>query len=241
MTTTAQNSTVSTPTRSPNLVVNIDTLHGLWVAALLTGSSYAIGFALGWISAIDPLEAFAVFTSYVCTYLCVKQRRFNYVIGAMSTLAYCILFWRESLYASMILNAYLTPTLVYGWFRWRADRDTRPVTRVELRWVPAYAIVTLAAGAGAFALVTIAGGSFAIADSIILVGTMLAQFLMDNKKLESWVVWLLVDLVAIWVYFSSGLAIAGLQFVFFLGNAVWAFVAWRRSMEAPRAPKSALQ
>jgi nicotinamide mononucleotide transporter len=235
MTLTTSPATPAAPTRNENPVLNWDVLHSLWVAALVTGSSYLIGFALGWITSLDPLEAFAVFTSYSCTYLCVKQRRFNYPIGALSTIAYCVLFWREGLYASMILNAYLTPTLIYGWIRWRADRETRPVTHVAPRWIPVYALVTGAAFAGAFGLVTLAGGSFAVTDSLLLVGTILAQFLMDNKKLESWMVWMLVNVLAIGEYFSAGLAIAGLQYVFFLGNAVWALVAWRRSMLADRA------
>jgi nicotinamide mononucleotide transporter len=134
----------------------------------------------------------------------------------------------------MILNAYLTPTLIYGWIRWRADVRTRPVTRVALRWIPVYVLVTGTAFAGAVYFVTLAGGTFAVADSIILVGTILAQFLMDNKKIESWVVWIIVNLLAIWAYFGAGLAIAGLQYVFFLGNAVWALTVWRRSMVAHR-------
>ena len=222
-------------TRSTRLVLNRDVLNSLWVAALLTGSSYLAGFLLNWITAVDSLEAFAVFTSYSCTYLCVKQRRFNYPIGALSTIAYCALFWQQGLYASMVLNAYLTPTLIYGWVRWRADRDTRPVTHVAPKWILAYALVTGAAFAGALTLISMAGGSFAVADCVVLVGTILAQFLMDNKKLESWIVWLVVDGIAVWEYFSAGLTIAGLQYVFFLGNAVWALMAWRRSMLADRA------
>ena len=235
MTITTPLNTTVTPARSESLILNRDVLHSLWVAALLTGTSYLVGFVLGWVSAVDPLEAFAVFTSYSCTYLCVKQRRFNYPIGALSTVAYCILFWRQGLYASMILNAYLTPTLIYGWIRWRADRETRPVTHLALKWIPAYGLVTAAAFGGAYALVRLAGGTFAVTDSIVLVGSILAQFLMDNKKLESWMVWLLVDVLAVWEYFSAGLAIAGLQYVFFLGNAVWALLVWRRSMLADRA------
>jgi nicotinamide mononucleotide transporter len=220
------------PARNPRLVLNRDTLESLGVAVLLTGASYVVALLLGWTTGVNALEAFAVFTSYACTYLCVKQRRFNYVFGALSTAAYCILFAGQGLYASAALNAYLLPTLVYGWFRWRADVDSRPVTHVRPRWVPAYLGLAAVAFAGAFALNSLLGGSFAVTDSVILVGTILAQFLLDNKKLETWFVWAVVNVLAIWQYFSSGLAIVGLQYVFFLGNAVWGWYSWRRSMRA---------
>jgi nicotinamide mononucleotide transporter len=220
--------------RNTRLVANRDVANSLWIAALATGLSYAIGFAFGWSTSIDSLEAFAVFTSYSCTYLCVKQRRFNYPVGALSTAAYCLLFWRQGLYASMTLNAYLTPALLYGWIRWRADAVTRPVTHVAWRWVPAYAAVTGVAFWGALRLNSFFGGSFAATDTVILVGSMLAQFLLDNKKIENWAVWFVVNIVAIWEYFSSGLAIAGLQFVYFLMNAVWGWYMWARDLRGAR-------
>jgi nicotinamide mononucleotide transporter len=122
--------------RSPHLVLNRDVVDSLWIAVALTGGSYLLAAALGWITAVNGLEAFAVFTSYACTWLCIRQRRFNYPIGALSTAAYCALFWQQGLVASAALNAYLTPSLLYGWIRWRADANTRPVSHVEGRWLP---------------------------------------------------------------------------------------------------------
>ena len=216
--------------RDPRLVLNRDVVDSLWIAVLLTGGSYLVGSAIGWVTTINPLEAFAVFTSYSCTWLCVQQRRFNYPIGMLSTTAYCILFWQQGLYASMVLNAYLTPTLLYGWIRWRADADTRPVAHVAPRWLPVYIVITVAAYVGAVAVTSFFGGSFATLDSLILVGTILAQFLLDNKKLETWIVWFAVDIVAIWLYVTSGLAIAGLQYVLFLVTAVLGFRRWWLTM-----------
>lgn len=223
-----------TRTRDPRLVRNRDVLDSLWIAAVLTAGSYALALAHGWIATVNPLEAFAVATSYSCTWLVIQQRRFNYPIGMLSTTAYCLLFLQQGLYASAVLNAYLTPTLLYGWIRWRADADTRPVTRVAMRGLPVYLVATGVAYIGAATLTSVVGGSFAFADSVILVGTILAQFLLDNKKVETWIVWFVVDIVAIWLYFSSGLAIAGLQFVFFLVVTVLGFRRWWLAMATDR-------
>lgn len=226
--------------RDPRLIRNRDVLDSLWIAAVLTAGSYGLAFALGWIVTINPLEAFAVATSYSCTWLVIQQRRFNYPIGMLSTSAYCLLFLQQGLYASAVLNAYLAPALLYGWIRWRADADTRPVTRVAMRWLPVYVVATGVAYIGAATLTSVVGGSFAFADSVILVGTILAQFLLDNKKVETWIVWFVVDIVAIWLYFSSGLAIAGLQFVFFLVVTVLGFRRWWLAMATGRPLEATL-
>lgn len=199
---------------------------------ILTGLSYGIGIAAQWVTleTLNWLEVFAVATSYASTYLCVKQRRFNYPIGAVSTAAYALLFFQNDLLLSALLNLYLVPTLVYGWFRWRKDAVTRPVARVTAKMIPVYALITVTGYAGAVAISQQLGGALAWTDAIVLAGTILAQFLLDNKKLENWFVWAIVNIFAIYTYATAGLALAALQYVFFLGNTIYGYISWKRSM-----------
>ena len=201
------------------------------VGVALTLVSYGVGIACHWIATDDLglLEPFAVFTSYSCTWLCVKQRRINYPIGAVSSAAYALLFYRSDLLASAALNLYLAPYLVYGWIRWRPDVVTRPVTRIRSAQLPVYAAVGLVGWVGAVALSRALGGALAWTDSVVLAGTLLAQFLLDNKKLENWIVWAVVNVFAIYTYATSGLPLVAFQYVFFLANTVYGYVSWRRS------------
>lgn len=210
-----------------------DFIESLGVGIVLTGVSYLTGLLFGWlrITELNWLEIFAVFTSYSCTYLCVKERRINYPIGVLSTAAYALLFFQNGLLASAILNIYLVPTLVYGWFRWRKDTDTRPVMRVAPRMVGVYLTVALIGYLGAVMIGRLLGGVMSWTDSVILAGTILAQFLLDNKKLETWIVWALVNVFAIYTYTSSGLSLVAFQYVFFLANTVYGYISWKRSMQ----------
>lgn len=205
------------------------------VAVVLTGLSYLVALAFGWIDKVNWLEALAVFTSYSCTYLCVRQRRFNYAIGAVSTAAFALLFWQSDLVASAILNLYLTPQLVYGWFRWRRDDDTRPVTDVSPREVPLYLLATGLFGAGAIAVVHLFDGTLAFWDSAILVLSVLAQWLLDNKKLQTWAVWAVVNVIAIVVYFKVGLPLTAFQYVLSLANTVYGYASWHQTREVTSA------
>jgi len=200
-----------------------------FVGAVLTALSYVVALLAGWITTLNWLEVFAVFTSYSSTYLCVKERRANYPIGAISTAAFAILFLQSGLLSSAILNIYLTPTLLYGWLRWRKDAKTRPITHVELKWVPVYLLVAILGYTGAALISQALGGAMAWTDAMILAATILAQFLLDNKKLENWGVWALVNVFAIYTYATAGLALAAFQYVFFLINTVYGFIIWRRS------------
>jgi nicotinamide mononucleotide transporter len=207
-----------------------DTTESIFVAIALTSLSYVVGILLQWITSLNFLEVFAVFTSYACTYLCVKQRRINYPIGAVSSAAYAYLFLETGLFSSAILNAYLVPMLVYGWIRWRKDSNKRPVTRMSVKMIPVYIAVAAVGYAGAVFISQSFGGAMAWTDAMVLAGTILAQFMLDNKKLENWIVWAIVNVFAIYTYITSGLFLVALQYVFFLGNTIYGYIIWKRSM-----------
>lgn len=204
-------------------------MESIVIGTVLTGLSYLVGLWAGWIQELNGLEVFAVFTSYMATYLCVAERRINYPLGAISSAAYAYLFIQNGLFASAILNAYLVPTLVYGWFRWRRDANTRPVTRVSLKMIPVYLGIAGLGYAGAALISQQFGGAMAWTDSVILAATILAQFLLDNKKLENWIVWAVVNVFAIYTYATIGLPLVAFQYVLFLGNTIYGFYMWNRS------------
>lgn len=203
------------------------------VGVLLTIASYVTGIAAGWLTPaqLNWLEVLAVLTSYASTYLCVVERRINYPIGAISSAAYAFLFMQSGLFASAVLNAYLAPTLVYGWLRWRKDNNKRPVTHVALRWVPVYLATAAIGYFGASLISNALGGTMAWTDSVILAGTVLAQFLLDNKKLENWWVWAVVNVFAIYTYWTVGLPLVAFQYVFFLANTIYGYITWKASKE----------
>lgn len=225
------------PSRDQGVLANV--IQGIIIGIVLTALSYGVGLGFGWITTLNWLEVFAVFTSYGSTFLCVVERRFNYVFGAISTAAYCVLFWQFALYASMSINGFLAVYLLYGWFRWRNDANTRPITNMTwVQWI-LYLLITVAGYAVVVLLASLAGGTLAWTDSIILAGTILAQFMLDNKKIENWGVWAVVNVAAIYTYFSAGLALAGFQYIFFLANTAYGYYMWKKSREVVTEPAQA--
>ncbi len=206
-------------------------LVSLGVGVVLTGISYLVGMKMGWITTLDWLEVFCVLTSYSCTYLCVVQSRFNYVIGAVSVAALVLLFYNAGLYSSMVLNLYLFPTLLWGWFRWKSDADPRPVTFVEIPWWGTYLIFSAFVWGGLTFISSKMGATLPAADSSILAFSILAQFLLDQKKIETWGVWAIVNVIAINTYFEAGLFLIAFQYIFFLANTVYGAVMWWKSMK----------
>jgi len=204
---------------------------GMILAATLTGLSYLVGLQAGWIESINNLEVFAVLTSYLCTYLCVVQSRWNYPIGVVTVVAYAWLFYEAQLLASMALNIYLVIPLIYGFWRWGSRVDSLKVTHLKPDiWLVGYlAIVCFAYYIGT-QIVFYLGGTMPWADGVILFGSIFAQLLLDNKKIETWAVWAIVNVFAIWLYSTQGLYLVAFQYVFFLANTGYGAYQWHKTM-----------
>ena len=198
---------------------------------LATCLSYGAGLYFGWIDTIDPLEAFAVFTSYWCTILCVFQTRWNYPIGAISVAALCLLFYKQNLLASMALQIYLFPTLLVGWIWWHKDEITRPVTTMTIPGWMIYLIPTAILGVGLMEINLRLGGANAFWDTSVLMLSILAQFMLDRKKLENWIVWIVVDIISVFLYWNQDLKIVAIQMGVFILTAIWGLWSWYNTME----------
>ena len=201
------------------------------LGVLFTFGSYGIAVGLGWttIANISIIEVIAVFTSYVCTYLCVVQSRWNYPIGAVSIALYAWMFFTSGLFASMALQFYLFPVMVYGWYRWNSDANTRPVTSVfkdSWWWIAIYAFVILASYGGVYNINMYFHGNMAIFDTWIFVASIFAQFLMDNKKIENWFIWFGVNVLSLYVYWNAGLYLIFIQYLLFLFNTAYGYYRW---------------
>lgn len=197
---------------------------------ILTALSYALAIYMAWVADLNWLEISAVWTSYVCTILCVAESRTNYIWGAVSVVILSILFWEQKLFSSAILNAYLFPTLLWGWYRWQPDYDPRPVTLVSIAWWPVYLISSGVVWYNLSHISDRLGAALATLDSLILITSILAQFLLDQKKLENWIVWMFVNVLSIYTYFNSGLYLVAFQSVFFLINNFIGVYYWIKSM-----------
>jgi nicotinamide mononucleotide transporter len=58
-----------------------------------------------------------------------------------------------------------------------------------------------------------------------------AMWLMANKKIENWTLWIAGDIVSIPLYFVKGYGFTGIQYIIFLALAIMAYFSWRQSLE----------
>lgn len=169
-------------------------------------------------------------------WLMIRQNIWGWPVGLVQVCVYAWVFYGAKLYSDALLQIFFFAIQAYGWWHWASNKHTAARSDLAVtRLTPSALAVWVAVGA----LATAGWGAFmrhatdAAAphwDAFILVFSLIAQWLQARKKLECWAGWLVVNSVAIGLFWVRGLQLtAGLYAVFWL-MAVWGWREWRRTV-----------
>jgi nicotinamide mononucleotide transporter len=182
---------------------------------------------------MEWIEPIAAVFGLLCVILTIRQHIACWPLGLVQVSLYCYVFYEARLYSDLLLHAIYIVLQFYGWHFWLhggRGRSEAPVTRLRsvaiLAWVALAA--TSAAGWG-WLMDTRTDAALPYADAFIASASLVAQWLLSRKKLESWGFWIAVDLVAIVVYWSRDLRYTALLYAVFLALAIAGLESWRRA------------
>lgn len=175
-----------------------------------------------------PLELISFILSIITVALNIRQLHWAWLFSIVSSGLYAMVFLDARLYGDMGLQFAFILTSIWGWHLWLlGDHDQKAVSISRLT-MKAGALSLLAWLLGfcvlAWFLKSYTDTDVPKADGFLTAGSLLGQVLLSRKKLENWLVWIVVDLLYIWLYVVKGLMLtAGLYAVF----VVMAIVGWR--------------
>jgi nicotinamide mononucleotide transporter len=221
----------------PKVAIKNVFLQAAIIAVMFTGTTYALALTLGWLTpqTLNWFELVAGALSYVATFLCIKQKRAYAIVGIVGSILWAYVFWSNDLLASAVVNAYLAIILIYGYWRWGKDTNPRPVHHLAWKWVPVYALSTAVIYFGAVWITDALGGKMAFWDAAILVFTILAQLLQDQKVIFAWVVWGAVNVAGVILYFNTEIYFAMVQQLIFGFANIWGWMEWKKTMKEQEA------
>lgn len=215
---------------------------------------------IDWLSNwMNLVELAAILTGLANVWLTTRQNIWCWPVGLVMVSLYIVIFYEARLYSDMGLQVVYIFMQVYGWYYWLRGGNTVPgtvhdtvegqdgpgdqearVSRLSPRWLIACAASALLGTAGlGYLMDTFTDADLAYWDAATTVLSLLAQWLLGRKILESWVVWIMVDVLAIGIYFTKGLYLTGGLYVVFLGLATSGLVQWWKSFRQAEPAASA--
>jgi len=172
---------------------------------------------------VSILEFVAALTSLSAVILGTTKKRITWPWWALSSVFYGIFFYQVELYASAALQIIFVIAAIYGWFGW-APSGAVP-GNVSNRGRLYIAIATLVSVAVLSPLLSSIGAAATWTDAFVLIGSLTAQLMMIYEKFETWIVWVIVDVVATVQYLLLGYWFTALLYGIF---TVVAVVGWKR-------------
>lgn len=150
--------------------------------------------------------------------------------GIVGCLLFAWVFYAARLYADVTLQAFFVVTSALGWWRWAQGGHgaALPVRHGAPRTMLGLAALAIAVAlAYGFLLHRFTDAYAPFVDSLILTFSVLGQFLLMDRRYETWWCWLMVNTVAVPLYVARGLTLTAILYAAFWVNAVVALVRWR--------------
>ncbi|MDR0541507.1 MAG: nicotinamide riboside transporter PnuC [Dysgonamonadaceae bacterium] len=195
---------------------------------------------------MSTLEIIAVVFTFTSIVLAVKEKIWTFPLAIVGILLFLYLFFGHRVYSSAVLQLVFLSFNIFGWWKWThpkedETKDDKMLAVSILSWkgrvaVPAISIVLY------IGLVFVMShlhtwlpaifpneASYVWIDTFILAASLTGQYLMSIKKLENWVFWIAVDLVAAPFYFFTVGYATGLMYLAFIFTGFMGFSSWKRS------------
>lgn len=182
-----------------------------------------------------PIEIIAVFCGLANVSLIIRRSIWNYPFGFLMVVLYAKIFYDYQLYSDALLQVYFFLIQFYGlyyWLKGRADDG-----RIIVEYLPRkeYAIYFGIALIGWLILSTsmssFTDASYPFWDGAIAALSVLAQFLLSRRHIESWYLWIVVDLLAIGLFYTKELEPTAALYGVFLVLATIGLFQWIKASQ----------
>jgi len=179
------------------------------------------------------VEIFGVVTGILYVILEVRQNRWLWPLGVLTSAVYIYVFYQGKFYADMGLQGYYVLISIYGWIHWSrgaGESKNLPVSQTPRKWILPLALVFLLAWAGIWLiLLNFTDSPVPVGDSFTTALAIVATWMLARKWIEHWYLWIIANAVSVALYLYKGLHPTVVLYVVYSGMAIIGLSAWRKS------------
>ncbi|MBD3723731.1 MAG: nicotinamide mononucleotide transporter [Flavobacteriaceae bacterium] len=183
------------------------------------------------------LECIAVLFGLISVLFARVNNILVYPTGIISTLIFIYLLFQWSLIGDFIINIYYTLMSIYGWILWTKRKNEAfeyPIATMNTidfkKSIILFTLTTLFV-----IIVYIYFDNFtswtAYVDTFTTGLFFVGMWLMAQRKIENWIVWIIADLISIPLYFYKGYTLTSLQYLVFTIIAYFGYKEWKRILQ----------
>ena len=175
-------------------------------------------------------------TGMLSVILVAKGKISNYYFGIINVVIYGFISYNSKYYGEAMLNIlYFLPMQIIGFMMWRRNnvnideskevKAERMTAKEIILWSVLSGIAVVVYGI----ILKKLNNTLPMADSFTTVLSVTAMILMVKRYIEQWIVWIMIDIVAIymWLFIKSDYNIT-IMWIAYLVNAVYGLYNWAK-------------
>lgn len=178
------------------------------------------------------LEIIAVFFGFLSVWFSKNNNILVFPTGMINTSIFVYLLLKWSLLGDMIINAYYFIMSIYGWYFWLkgTNNTVSPISKVSNKDIRIVVLLFISSSIFVSLVYSFFDKWETIVSYIDILTTAIffaAMWLMAKRKVESWIFWIVGNIISVPLYLHKGLAFTSIQYFIFTVIAIAGYIKWK--------------
>ncbi|MEK6481456.1 nicotinamide riboside transporter PnuC [Catalinimonas sp. 4WD22] len=188
---------------------------------------------------INYIELLALVFGVLSVWFNTRELVWGWPTGIVGTVLSGIIFLEARLYSDLILHIFYVILGFYGWYEWlyggrRSGGRNKQELKVSTLSKSRLLFLMLLGGLGwagfGYFFDNYTDADLAYWDAFTTSFSFIGTYMLARKRIENWILWIVVDAVAAGIYMYKELFLLSLLYFLYLGLATYGFINWRKSM-----------
>jgi len=181
------------------------------------------------------VEWLGMVTGILGVWLSIKEKVAAWIFFIICYSCYVYISYHANLHAFMGMNIVFIGISFYGWTKWakpsQSDADKLPIRRTTLAHWPLIGLFIVLTTSGIGWLLDRNGeSSLPYLDTFAVSCGFTAQWMLSRKRIETWIFWIITDLIYLGMFLSSQSWPSVILFTVFIGLAIKGWKEWQNSV-----------
>ena len=178
------------------------------------------------------LEIIAVLFGFLSVWFSKNNNILVFPTGMINTSIFVYLLLKWSLLGDMIINVYYFIMSIYGWYFWLkgTNNTVSPISKVSNKDIRVVVLLFISSSVFVSLVYTFFDRWENIVSYIDIFTTAIffaAMWLMAKRKVESWIFWIVGNIISVPLYLYKGLAFTSIQYFIFTVIALAGYIKWK--------------
>lgn len=182
------------------------------------------------------VEVAGALTGLIAIYFQIKGKVIFWPVSLINVILYIFVYFTARLYAEVSLQLYYLVVSIYGWYYWQSAKVKNKGSELKITVcsksliLKLFVIFVLLFFAMAFVLNEYTNTDVPYVDAFVTALSFIATWLLAKKKIENWLVWIVVDAACVGIYIYKGLYPTIVLFAVLTVLAFVGYNSWKKSM-----------